>query len=149
MTHLLSTLLFFLFGVTVVGGPSDLAISKQVSYLKSREYICKWEFFPLTCFPPLKARSYPWAIDCFGCYPQIDSVPSGSVCAQHNGICYFGTKTYADRDSVYIYRAESYQYEGLSWEFLEDYIVVTGTSNEILDVLKRNNEYGPFRRVLQ
>jgi len=126
--------------------PSDSSFKDLIGYLKSRTYIGKWEFYPLTRFPILIAQHYPWTMGCDGNYRSVNDT-GGIACLQKSGICYVGSRFFVLPDSVYLYRAEKYEYKNKDWKFLEDYVVVTDAFGTITDVLTRNTINGHFTKV--
>lgn len=126
--------------------PSDSSFKDLIGYLKSRTYIGKWEFYPLTRFPILTAQHYPWTMGCDGNYKAVDDT-GGIACLQNDGICYVGSRCFVLPDSIYLYRSEKYEYKNNDWKFLEDYVVSTDVFGAITGILTRNTINGLFTRV--
>jgi predicted ATPase len=140
-------LLFLLCVIAAAEGPSAQELKDFAKFLSQREYPIKWEFYSLRCFPYLKAKHHPWAATNRDVYPYVDSVRSGSVCSIGDGLYYFGTKGFAEKDSIYMYRAELYQCTARGWILKDEYVVVANYFNEIIDVIRRKNSVDNFSKV--
>lgn len=138
--------LLLFFEVSLCETPSDSSFKDLIGYLKSRTYIGKWEFYPLTRFPILTAQHYPWTIGCDRNYKAVDDT-GGIACLQKGDICYVGSRCFVLPDSIYLYRSEKYEYKNNDWKFLEDYVVSTDAFGAITNVLTRNTINGFFTKV--
>jgi len=132
--------------VSYAGTPPDTAFNSLFKGLQNRPYMSQWDFFPLACFPFLTAQHHPWTANCAGNYKYVQGC-GNIACLQDDGFCYIGSKRYKASDSLYLYRAEKYQYTNKDWVFVEDYVVVTDKYSKVIDVLVRYTTDGPFKKV--
>ena len=135
-----------LIGASFAGTPSDTAFNELISGLQSRSYVDTWRFYPLTQFPYLTAQNHPWTVGCDGNYKYVMGYGNIS-CLEKDGSCYVGSRCFKLPDSLYLYRAEKYQYVDKDWKLIEDYMIVTDKYNKIKNVLVRYTTDGPFRQV--
>jgi hypothetical protein len=135
-----------LIGVSFAGTPSDTAFNDLLTGLQSRPYAAQWHFYPLAQFPYLTAQNHPWTVGCDGKYKYVMGYGNIS-CLENDGSCYVGSKCFKLPDSLYLYRAEKYQYVDKDWKFIEDYVIVTDKYNKIKNVLVRHTTDGPFTQV--
>lgn len=126
--------------------PSDSLFNEFLGILQKRTYTIEWEFYPLTLFPILKAQDYPWSMSCSGNYKRMKD--KGNIaCIQKDGTCYIGSKGLISRDSIYMYRSEKYMFDGVYWNFLKEYVIVTDFYGDIKNVLSRDSIDGHFIEV--